>query len=132
MPFSVGYTLPYDRSGVIFSLSQVQNFLAMSGTAAPFKPPKHWWPKWGISSPFETKKEGWGWRRFLKACISRNGLTENDENTWNYPKSRFSMFKHGLSYKFEEKLLFCRFFDFFINRKWWKYLKLPKIAFFHV
>jgi hypothetical protein len=27
MLFSVGYKLPYDRSGVIFSLSQVQNFL---------------------------------------------------------------------------------------------------------
>jgi hypothetical protein len=34
MLFSVGYTLPFDRSGVIFSLSQVQNFLA-----APFNPP---------------------------------------------------------------------------------------------
>jgi hypothetical protein len=27
MLFSVGYTLPYDRSVVIFSLSKVQNFL---------------------------------------------------------------------------------------------------------
>jgi hypothetical protein len=27
MLFSVGYTLPYDRSGVILSLSKVQNFL---------------------------------------------------------------------------------------------------------
>jgi hypothetical protein len=27
MLFSVGYTLPYDRSGVIFSPSKVQNFL---------------------------------------------------------------------------------------------------------
>jgi hypothetical protein len=40
MLFSVGYTLPYDRSGVIFSLSQVQNFLGDEGAAAPFKPPK--------------------------------------------------------------------------------------------
>jgi hypothetical protein len=39
MLFSVGYTLPYDRSGVPFSLSQVQIFLAMRGTAAPSTPP---------------------------------------------------------------------------------------------
>jgi hypothetical protein len=29
--FSVGYTLPYDRPGVIFSISQVQNFLGDEG-----------------------------------------------------------------------------------------------------
>jgi hypothetical protein len=31
MLFSVGYTLPYDQSGVIFSLSKVQNFLVPPG-----------------------------------------------------------------------------------------------------
>jgi hypothetical protein len=36
--FSVGYTLTYDRPGVIFSLSQVQNFLGDEGDY-PFKPP---------------------------------------------------------------------------------------------
>jgi hypothetical protein len=36
MLFSVGYTLPYDQSGImIYSLSQVQNFLGDD-----FKPPK--------------------------------------------------------------------------------------------
>jgi hypothetical protein len=39
MLFSVGYTLPYDPSGVILSLSQVKNFLGDEGTDAPFKPP---------------------------------------------------------------------------------------------
>jgi hypothetical protein len=40
MLFSVGYTLPYDQSGVIYSLSQVQNLLGDEGDSAPFKPPK--------------------------------------------------------------------------------------------
>jgi hypothetical protein len=40
MLFSVGYTLPYDQSGVIYSLSHVQNFLGDEGDSAPFKPPK--------------------------------------------------------------------------------------------
>jgi hypothetical protein len=40
MLFSVGYTLPYDQSGVIYSLSQVQNFLGDEADSAPFKPPK--------------------------------------------------------------------------------------------
>jgi hypothetical protein len=40
MLFSVRYSLPNDRSGVIFSLSQVQNFLGDEGDSAPFKPPK--------------------------------------------------------------------------------------------
>jgi hypothetical protein len=31
MLFSVGYTLQFDRSGVIFSLSQVKNFLGDEG-----------------------------------------------------------------------------------------------------
>jgi hypothetical protein len=35
MLFSIGYTLPYDRSGVIFSLSQVQNFLGDEGDCSP-------------------------------------------------------------------------------------------------
>jgi hypothetical protein len=41
MLFSVDYTLPYDQSGVIFSLSKVQNFLGDEGDyRPPFKPPK--------------------------------------------------------------------------------------------
>jgi hypothetical protein len=40
MLFSVGYTLPYDQSGLIYSLSQVQNFPGDEGDSAPFKPPK--------------------------------------------------------------------------------------------
>jgi hypothetical protein len=38
--FSVGYILHYNRPGVIYSLSQVQIFLAMRGTTAPFEPRK--------------------------------------------------------------------------------------------
>jgi hypothetical protein len=33
--FRVGYTLPYDQPGVIFSLSQVQNFLGDEGDCSP-------------------------------------------------------------------------------------------------
>jgi hypothetical protein len=40
MLFRVGYTLPYDKSGVIENLSQVQNFLDDEGDSAPFKSPK--------------------------------------------------------------------------------------------
>jgi hypothetical protein len=39
MFFSVGYTLPFDRPGVIFSLSQVKNILAKRGIA-PLQTPK--------------------------------------------------------------------------------------------
>jgi hypothetical protein len=38
--FSVGYTLPYDRPGVIVSLSQVQNLLGHEGTP-PSSNPHH-------------------------------------------------------------------------------------------
>jgi hypothetical protein len=40
MLFSVGYTLPYDQSGVLYSLSQVQNFLGDEGDSAPLQTPK--------------------------------------------------------------------------------------------
>jgi hypothetical protein len=39
MLLSVGYTLPYDRPGVIFSLSQVQNFLGDESDSAPLQTP---------------------------------------------------------------------------------------------
>jgi hypothetical protein len=39
MRFSVGCALPYNWSGVIFSLSQVQNFLGDERDSATFKPP---------------------------------------------------------------------------------------------
>jgi hypothetical protein len=35
---SVGYTLLYGRSGVILASHKSKTFLAMRGTAAPFKP----------------------------------------------------------------------------------------------
>jgi hypothetical protein len=38
--FCVSYTLPYDRPGVISSLSQVQNFFVMRGNATPIQTPK--------------------------------------------------------------------------------------------
>jgi hypothetical protein len=40
--YSIGYTLPYDRPGAIFSLSQVQNFLGNEADSnpPPFKLPK--------------------------------------------------------------------------------------------
>jgi hypothetical protein len=41
MLFSVRNTLPYDLSGVFFSLSQVQNFLGDDGGLRPLQPPKH-------------------------------------------------------------------------------------------
>jgi hypothetical protein len=34
MLFSVGYTLPFDQSGIIYSLSQVQNFLGDEGDSS--------------------------------------------------------------------------------------------------
>jgi hypothetical protein len=40
MLFSVGYTLPYDRFEVIFSLSQVQNFLGDEGDCRPPSKPQ--------------------------------------------------------------------------------------------
>jgi hypothetical protein len=39
MLFSVGYTLPYDQSWVIYSLSQVQNFLGDEGAHPPSSNP---------------------------------------------------------------------------------------------
>jgi hypothetical protein len=55
MLFSVGYTLPYDRSGVIFSLSQVQNFPGDEGDFRPLKTPQtegatspFWQPPWDM------------------------------------------------------------------------------------
>jgi hypothetical protein len=47
--FSVGYTLPYNRPGVIFSLSQVQNFLGNEGTTDPLKTPQTAHPPSGNS-----------------------------------------------------------------------------------
>jgi hypothetical protein len=41
MLFSIGYTLPYDQSGVIFSLSQVKNFLGDEGDCCPLQTPPH-------------------------------------------------------------------------------------------
>jgi hypothetical protein len=38
--FSIGYTLPYDRPGAIFSLSQVQNFLGDEADSTPLQTPK--------------------------------------------------------------------------------------------
>jgi hypothetical protein len=40
MFFSVDYTLPYDRSGVILSLSQVQNFPGDDGDCRPLQTPQ--------------------------------------------------------------------------------------------
>jgi hypothetical protein len=59
MLFSVGYTLPYDQSGVIYSLSHVQNFLGDEGDSVPFKPPQ----TEGGTSPFWQPADvsfGWG------------------------------------------------------------------------
>jgi hypothetical protein len=41
--FSVGYTLPYDRPGVILSLSQVQNFSWRWGGLRPLQTPQTPW-----------------------------------------------------------------------------------------
>jgi hypothetical protein len=47
MILSVGYTLPYNRSGVIFSLSLVQSFLGDEGDYRPLQTPP---PKEGGTS----------------------------------------------------------------------------------
>jgi hypothetical protein len=62
MLFSVGYTLPYDQSWVIYSVSQVQNFLGDEGDYRPLQTPQ---PEWG-TFPFWQPPDvffGWGPRR---------------------------------------------------------------------
>jgi hypothetical protein len=46
--FSVGYKLPYNRPGVIFSLSQVQNYLGDERDYRPLRTPQ----TLGGTSPF--------------------------------------------------------------------------------
>jgi hypothetical protein len=61
MLFSVGYTLPYDQSGVIYSHSQYQNFLGDDGDSAPLQTPQ----TEGGTSPFWQLPDvsfGWGGR----------------------------------------------------------------------
>jgi hypothetical protein len=75
MLFSVGYTLPYDQSGVIYSLSQVQNFLGDEGDSAPLQTPQ----TEGGTSPFWQPPDvsfGWGaapkkWSLFLTTFLKQ-------------------------------------------------------------
>jgi hypothetical protein len=62
MLFSVAFTLPYDQSGVIYSLSQVQTFLGDEGDSAPLQTPQ----TEAGTSPFWQPPDvyfGWGMRR---------------------------------------------------------------------
>jgi hypothetical protein len=63
--FSVGYTFPYDRTGVIFSLSQVQNFLGDEGDYCPLQTPQ----TDGGTSPFwQPPDVSFGWGAAPKKC----------------------------------------------------------------
>ena len=65
MLFSVGYTLHYDRPGVIFSLSQVQNFLGDEGDSAPLQTPL----TEGGTSPFwQPPDVSFAWGAAPKKC----------------------------------------------------------------
>jgi hypothetical protein len=58
MLFSLGYTLPYDQSGVIYSLSQVQNFLGNEGDSAPLQTPQ---TEGGTSLFWQPPDVSFGW-----------------------------------------------------------------------
>jgi hypothetical protein len=58
MLFSVAYTLPYDQSGVIYSLSQIQNFLGDEGDSAALQTPQ---TKGGTSPFWQPPDVSFGW-----------------------------------------------------------------------
>jgi hypothetical protein len=86
MLFSVGYTLPHDQFGVIYSLSQLQNFLGDEGDSAPLQTPQIE----GGTSPFWQHPDvsfGWGPRR--KSGYFFNNISQTKTSVGGLNKAFF-------------------------------------------